>query len=111
MQVPGEPEELLVSAGSGGAAALGSKVSRALAWDEERAERRARAQESWLPPEVEQWVRESGVWVPSGLAAMAAAALVGLVSYALGGLTMLPICALAFLVGLGCFLYGRYAED
>jgi hypothetical protein len=87
---------------------MGSGVEQALEWQDRVERRRADAQARWMPPKLEQWLMENGVWVPLGVGLMGLFGFVGVVSFAAGWLTPVPISAFMFLIGLGSFLYGRY---
>ena len=57
---------------------------------------------------VELWLMEHGIWVPLGAALMALCGAVGVAAYAARLTTLVQFSAFVFLIGLGCFLYGRY---
>jgi hypothetical protein len=57
---------------------------------------------------TELWLMEHGIWVPLGVALMALFGVVGLYGYAAESPTLLQLGAFMFLIGLGCFLYGRF---
>lgn len=105
--VPGgdDPGGPLSLAGDGG---LGSGMHAALEWQERRTGRRERPTGPRELSRAEEWLTEHGIWVPLGVAVMVLFAVVGVVAYQSELPTLVQFSGFMFLIGLACFLYGRF---